>query len=161
MLTFFEASRDLQVGDVVTNDAILESYPNYFIRPGARFVVVRNDLNEMHASLWLRLVDKERNTAGDTLADWDDCVVIYDPHWMGECDRDEDGVDTTEALGLDPSDPRSAWQNVLPGNLRRDNSLMGEHSRQGHVLDYADKVKAEAPSRSSEPVAEALSERNG
>jgi hypothetical protein len=88
MLTWFEAARTLKAGDVLTSSDVMESYPDYWIQPNARFRVEDNSLNEMQPLLVLRLLDHDKLTDGN-LDDWDGCLMLTPPdHELNS----EDGI---------------------------------------------------------------------
>jgi hypothetical protein len=114
----------LPVGAVVVNTGVLESYPNYWIEPGARFVVVQNDLNEMASLMHLRIVPsdraKMRNPAD--LAEWSDCVHIGRPADDGFEVEDEDWEQMKRCKpGADRED--MIWDIARKPLVRRDEAL--------------------------------------
>ncbi|QRM34903.1 hypothetical protein [Microvirga sp. VF16] len=123
-MTYLAAATDLKVGDVVTNTKILETYPTHFIEPGARFVVVGNDLDNESCILDIRLtpLDAAKMTGGN-LQEWGNCVQFYGP----ECEGYENDPE------VDPSDrhnPGNMWSKAtIP--LRKDNDLLPLDYRPG------------------------------
>ncbi|WP_262267192.1 MULTISPECIES: hypothetical protein [Microvirga] len=128
-MTYLAAANDLKVGDVVTNTKILETYPTHFIEPGARFVVVGNDLDNESCILDIRLtpLDAAKMTGGN-LQEWGNCVQFYGPEYEGY-ENDP---------GIDPSarqDPGNMWTKAtIP--LQKDNDLLPLDHRVAAVFTY-------------------------
>ncbi len=94
-MTFMQMAEGLKVGDVVLSTGVLEAFPSHVIGPGARFVVVGNELTTGRASpgaLMLRLAPDDAHllSAGGDLTDWGNCHVVYDPYELGY--EDEPGT---------------------------------------------------------------------
>ncbi|WP_114944414.1 hypothetical protein [Microvirga calopogonii] len=128
-MTYLAAANDLKVGGVVTNTGILESYPSHFIEPGARFVVVGNDLDAESCILDIRLspLDAARMKGGN-LQEWGNCVQFYGPEFE-QYENDP---------GIDPSDranPGNMWSKATVA-LRKDNDLLPLDHRVAAVFTF-------------------------
>jgi hypothetical protein len=128
-MTYLTAANDLKVGDVVTNTGILESYPSHFIKPGARFVVVGNDLDDHTCILDIRLTPLDAALmAGGNLKEWGNCVQFYGPEY--EQFENDPEVDPAER-----ANPGNMWTKAtIP--LHKDNDLLPLDHRVAAVFTF-------------------------
>jgi hypothetical protein len=128
-MTYLAAINDLKVGDVVTNTGILESYPSHFIEPGARFVVVGNDLDAESCILDIRLSPLDAtHMKGGNLQEWGNCVQFYGPEF--EQYENDPGVDPA-----DRANPGNIWTKATIA-LRKDNDLLPLEHRVAAVFTF-------------------------
>lgn len=115
-MSWFQASRNLGVGDVIMLTDEVENYPFYRILPGARLVVVANFLEDLNPALQGRLVpaDKRLMVAGD-LSDWGDVVHLMAP------DTAHDSL--PGVADDDEQNPGHAWNRFPLGAQERNDAL--------------------------------------
>jgi hypothetical protein len=128
-ITFLAAANDLRIGDVVTNTDVLEAFPTYFIDEGARFVVVRNELNTSNPILDIRSVPMDAALMNESnLREWGNCVQFYGLQQEGY--ENDPGIDSgdREAAG-------NVWRKATLA-IRTDNDLLTPDHRVAAVFTF-------------------------
>jgi hypothetical protein len=114
---------------VVTNADVLEAFPTYFIDEGARFVVVRNELNTSNPILDIRSVPMDAALMNESnLREWGNCVQFYGLQQEGY--ENDPGIDSgdREAAG-------NVWRKATLA-IRTDNDLLTPDHRVAAVFTF-------------------------